>query len=249
MGSAAGDADADDNEKPQHEVDLGAFWIDRTEVTNAQYAAFLNEQGNQEEGGATWLDVKAQNALIEGGEGDYRPKGDYEGHPVIEVTWYGARAYCEWAGKRLPTEAEWEKAARGTDKRIYPWKGKFDCTLGNFDDEAQDDKRVVPGGPDCDGYPRTSPVGMYEAGASPYGALDMAGNVWEWTGSLEQGYPYDPADGREAAEASGPRALRGGSWRLSEIRARSTYRGSGEPDLSGGHIGFRCVLPIVEPES
>src|SRR5690606_17447059 len=128
-------------------------------------------------------------------------------HPVVNVTWHDALAFCQWAGVRLPTEAEWEKAARGTDGRIWPWGGNEPTDkLCNFNMNVGD----------------TTPVGAYPAGASPYGCLDMAGNVWEWTISLwgkdankpDYGYPYDPNDGREAPDAPDAvrRTLRGGSW-------------------------------------
>jgi len=120
MGSTDADPDAADDEQPQHEVVLDAFYIDQTEVTNAEFCRFLNDKGNQEEGGVTWLELDSDYCLIERSGGQFVPKSGYADHPVIEVSWYGARAYARWAGKRLPTEAEWEKAARGTDGRIYP---------------------------------------------------------------------------------------------------------------------------------
>jgi len=120
IGSPGGEGQ--DDEHPQHEVYLDAFWIDRTEVTNAMYAAFLNEMGNQREGGVTWLDATAEDVLLERVGGEWRPLAGYEDHPVVEVSWYGAAVYCTWAERRLPTEAEWEKAARGgLEGAFYPW--------------------------------------------------------------------------------------------------------------------------------
>jgi formylglycine-generating enzyme required for sulfatase activity len=235
------------DEKPQHEVFLDAFWIDRTEVTNAQYAAFLNERGNQTERGVQWMILEDEGCLIERVGEQYRPKPGYESHPAVLVTWFGARAYCEWAGKRLPSEAEWEKAARGTDRRVYPWGREFDCRLGNFDDETQRQSYVVPGGPNCDGYDRIAPVGSYPDGASPYGALDMAGNVWEWTLSIYSGYPYNPRDGREDATAGDARVLRGGAWyALVGGRARCASRVSRGHDFSGVSLGLRCVSSVLD---
>ena len=119
MGSE--DSNADSDEAPEHTVYLDAYWIYKHEVTNAQYAEFMNDQGNQTEDGVTWLDSGEDDARIHQSSGDWIPDSGYGDHPVVEVSWYGAQAYCEWAGGRLPTEAEWEKAARGTDGRTYPW--------------------------------------------------------------------------------------------------------------------------------
>ena len=115
MGSDKDDYLAKINEFPQHQIYLDAFWIDQTEVTNAMFAAFLNEAGNQEVDGKTWLNLRVTDPKIVQEEGLLQPQAGFENHPVVNVTWYGAQAYCEWAGRRLPTEAEWEKAARGTE--------------------------------------------------------------------------------------------------------------------------------------
>jgi formylglycine-generating enzyme required for sulfatase activity len=109
MGSTEGDSD----EQPVHDVTLDGFWIDKHEVTNAQFAAFLNEKGNQEEGGTTWLELDSDDCLIEKSGEEFRPKSGYADHPVVEVSWYGAKAYAKWVGGQLPSEAEWEYAARG----------------------------------------------------------------------------------------------------------------------------------------
>jgi formylglycine-generating enzyme required for sulfatase activity len=181
MGSTSDDSYADADEFPQHKVYLNEFWIDRTEVTNAMFASFLNEEGNQSEGEETWLDVGGENVRIEKVSGEWRAVSGYVDHPVVGVTWYGARAYCGWAGRRLPSEAEWEKAARGTDGGMYPWGDDFDSSLANVDDKKVGEFYTMTCSPlGCDGYDRTAPVGSFPGGASPYGALDMAGNVWEW---------------------------------------------------------------------
>lgn len=203
----ADDLEADDNEKPASTVFLGAFSIDKVEVTNARYLRCL-EAGACTRPVGRGYDDPAKASL-----------------PVTIVSWQQAVAYCRWVGKRLPTEAEWEKAARGTDGRPYPWGNRFEAERANV------------------GYTLgTAAVGSYPQGASPYGALDMAGNVWEWTSSLYTPYPYDPHDGREDLDARGSRVERGGSWYYGPQQARTTRR------TAAGHIyrrisdlGFRCA--------
>jgi serine/threonine-protein kinase len=181
MGSDDSDSMASRNEKPQHQVYLDEYRIARTPVTNAQYQAFVESIGHR----SPW---HWNNGQIPSGKRD---------HPVVYVSWQDAVAFCTWAGVRLPTEAEWEKAARGTDGRIWPW-GNQKPTVShcNFGGNVGD----------------TTPVGRYPAGASPYGLLDVAGNVWEWTSSLYREYPYRGGDGREDPNVSGNRVLRGGSF-------------------------------------
>jgi formylglycine-generating enzyme required for sulfatase activity len=227
---------ARDVEKPQHKVRLDEFRIARVPVTVAQFAAFVQATGYrttaEEQGsayiytGSQWEDVKGANWSHPcGPQSDVRQKQD---HPVTCVSWYDTQAFCQWAGVRLPTEAEWEKAARGTDGRIFPWGDdaptKDHC---NFAMNVKD----------------TTPVGEYPRGASPYGVLDMAGNVWEWTSSLFMPYPYDAADGREDSEGGESRTLRGGSWYLTLSRVRCASRGRGSPDLRLGDLGFRVLSP------
>jgi formylglycine-generating enzyme required for sulfatase activity len=232
---------------PQHEVHLDSFRLDRTEVTNAQYAAFLNEQGNQREAGMTWLNLWDEDCLIEWADGGYRPKEGYADHPVVEVTWYGASAYCTWARKRLPTEAEWEKAARGTERLLYPWGDTFDGNLVNscdvkctedWSDEAWDD-----------GYAYTAPVGSYQDGASPYGALDMAGNVGEWVADwYGEDYYGNALDSNPLGPGSGERrVIRGGSWYELGGSMRAAQRSHDDPAVSDGNLGFRCAHSVVQP--
>jgi sulfatase modifying factor 1 len=205
------DDQAFDDELPQQSVTLPAYRIARTPVTVAQFAAFVQATGYQTDAekqgqagiwnGKEWGWVKGANwQHPRGPKSDVRQKQD---HPVTCVTWQDAVAFCVWASEvtgttiRLPSEAEWEKAARGTDGRIYPWGNdkptKEHC---NFNMDVGD----------------TTPVGRYPKGASPYGLLDVAGNVWEWTNSLWIAYPYDPADGREDSYSEGSRTVRGGSF-------------------------------------
>ncbi len=235
-------------ESPQHTVTLDAFWIDQTEVTNAQFATFLNERGNQTEGGATWLELEDEDCLIEQVSGAYRPRRGHDNHPVIEVSWYGALAYCEWAGARLPTEAEWEYAARGPQGLVYPWGDAFDCSRGNFDDETQKDDYVVPGGEGCDGYERTAAVGSFKTGASWCGALDMAGNVWEWVADWYGKYPSAPGTNPTGPAQGEIKVLRGGSWNNFPGWVRSASRFRFKPHLRDNTSGFRCVAsPTPSP--
>jgi formylglycine-generating enzyme required for sulfatase activity/predicted Ser/Thr protein kinase len=227
--------------QPQHTVYLDAFYIDKTEVTTAQFVRFLNEQGNQEEGGVPWLDIGGEDCPIIESGGQYESKSGYSDHPVVEVSWYGARAYCQWAGKRLPTEAEWEKAARGTDGQGYPWGNAFDGSKLNFCD-----KNCSPGWKDAsvdDGYTGTAPVDIYPAGASPYGALDMAGNVWEWVADwYDRGYYTSSPESNPKGPASGSgRIVRGGSWRDNGALVRADCRAWLGPDYTGPSGGFRCA--------
>ncbi len=229
-----------DDEAPIHTVGLDDFYIDKYEVTNAQFATFLDERGNQTEGDKTWLNVKESSKAHIHQNGDvFRRDDEYANHPVIEVTWYGARAYCEWREARLPTEAEWEKAARGTDKRMYPWGNEFDGNQVNFCDSncelTQTNKNYD------DGYDKTAPVGSYPQGVSPYGVYDMAGNVSEWVQSKENNYPYQVDDGRENLDGTDERVLRGGAWANDGNYTRTTARSYENPAIHDIDIGFRCA--------
>jgi formylglycine-generating enzyme required for sulfatase activity len=232
MGSDEGDPYADDDEFPQHPVTLDSFWIDRTEVANAQFAAFLNEQGNQTEGGVTWLALEDEDCPIERVDGEYRPKSGYADYPVFEVSWYGAAAYCRWGGGRLPTEAEWEYAARGTEGRIYPWGNEFDCAGGNLRDSYTG----------CDdGYDLTAPVGQFPDGASWCGTLDMAGNVWEWVYDWRGSY-FSEAQVNPTGPPEGKSKVLRGSWcEPKQTDGRAAHRDSRTPDTRSNIVGFRCA--------
>jgi formylglycine-generating enzyme required for sulfatase activity len=197
-------------ERPMHIVYLDAFWIDKTEVTNAQYRKCVEARA---------CDTPVRTT--------YYDDADYVQHPVVYVSWNDADVYCRWAGKRLPTEAEWEKAARGTGGRTYPWGERINC------DHAQYSK--------CDG--RTVPVGSKPKGASPYGALDMAGNVWEWVADwYDPGY-YSQSPGRNppGPDSGEGRVLRGGSLHSNQRFAHCAYRVGGNPKYWYFYVGFRCV--------
>jgi formylglycine-generating enzyme required for sulfatase activity len=223
--------EGDDDERPQHTLTLNAFWIDKHEVTNLQYHKCV------EAGACT-----PPTACAVG-----EPTFDDETkltHPVVCVSWEAAQRYCGSAGVRLPTEAEWEKAARGTDARQFVWGNQFDCHRGNFDDEVELTAEVVEGGPSCDGFPQTAPVGSFPDGVSPYGALDLSGNVWEWVNDWYDGGYYalgperdlnGPPDGRT-------RVVRGGAWTNSKTAyLRLPYRDSFRPDSTADSVGFRCA--------
>ncbi len=223
MGSSGKAVDENAAEAPIHDVAVAAFQIDRCEVTCALYARFLNEaKAVRGADGRAWLG-RADDLPLEQVNGQWRPRAGLERHPMTWVTWHGAVAYARWAGKRLPTEAEWELAARGTEGRRFPWG------------EQLDRSRFRLG---CD---LMEPVGSHPNGASPYGCLDMAGNAWEWTSSLFKPYPYQAGDGREDPSAAGRRVARGGSWDGEPWIAHSAYRFRPEPEFCHRYLGFRCA--------
>ena len=213
MGSDDADPDAWNDEKPRHRVHLDPFWLGRFPITNRQYLAFVRAARHRPP--FTWDDGKFP-----------RHKSD---HPVTGVNWDDALAFCRWAARvtgrpvRLLTEAEWEKGARGTDGRRYPWGNRWRPDLCNAEERVGE----------------TTPVGRYPRGASPYGALDMAGNVWEWTSTLYDSYPYRAADGREDPAAKGWRVLRGGAWYSAAQSARAASRLVSHLTLRYDNYGFR----------
>ena len=246
MGSDTGERD----ELPVRAVYLDAYDIDRYEVTNLQFKAFIDVtkyRTTAEDTGWSWIFTttwhKAEGASWRAPEGLESDISEVPGHPVVHVSWRDARAYCRWAGKRLPTEAEWEKAARGTDGRIYPWGDAWDGARLNHG------KLGRPSYDESDGYLFTSPVGAYPSGASPYGVHDMAGNVWEWTGDRyeEDYYAKAPRRNPPGPRTGTYRIVRGGSWADRSFSLRSPFRNYYNPVYSGNYLGFRCVRSRMLP--
>lgn len=212
MGSRDEDELAQDDEKPPHAVEVDGFWIMQTEVTNAQYKRCVEAGVCTAPANDRWQD------------------GTYADHPVVNVGWDGAKTYAEWVGGRLPTEAEWEKACRGTDGRRYPWGN--DSPSPDRLNYGESDKRD------------TMPVGSFPPGAN--GLYDMAGNVYEWTSSFYKAYPFDPGDGQEEPAGTGRRVLRGGSFAADRDFVRCAYRfsfGALVPVFRSSKIGFRVLSP------
>jgi formylglycine-generating enzyme required for sulfatase activity len=213
-------------EQPQHTVTLPAYEIARFSVTVAEYACFVR---------AGQPEPKSNRNNIHGVFVDWQTQLQRLDHPVVGVSWHDAVAYTAWLSERtgerwrLPTEAEWEKAARGTNGQIYPWGNQWDSTRANTDDG---------------GSGSTTPVGSYPSGTSPYGALDMVGNVLEWTGSRCLPYPYTVTGEREDPKPPGDRVLRGGSFGWS---ARAATRSSAEEDRVRDFFGFRLVQAVPNP--
>jgi len=224
-----GSNDGPDDEKPKHAVFVKSFLMDILSVSNADFAKFLNIQGLQNSRGESFYDDQDSDARIHRHHSAWQADLAYELHPVNEVSWVGARDYCTWLNKRLPTEAEWEKAARGTDGRKYPW--------GNATPTA---KLALFGAP----YNSSAPVDAFPGGASPYGILDMAGNQWEWVSSIYQPYPYKVDDGRENLNAGPIRSTRGGGHDSNSEEISTSHRGkflSRNPKAGHHNIGFRCA--------
>lgn len=208
-------------EKPAKRILLSAFFIDKYEVTNGRFRKFAE---------ATKFQTEAERAGLEttwktpgGPSSNINGKDDY---PVVFVSWNDAAAYCQWAGKHLPTEAQWEKAARGLEGRLYPWGNEWDATKLNSGEGGT-------GG--------LQPVGRFPEGKSPYGVLDMAGNVWEYTSSLWKPYPYEARDGREDTNVQGVHVLRGGAWASTRRNSTSSFRFRNNPRYGDIQTGFRCV--------
>jgi formylglycine-generating enzyme required for sulfatase activity len=203
--------------EPAQMLQLPDFYIDRAEVTNALYRACTAA------GACTPLGSSDSPT-----HPDYANQPTFDQYPVLNVSWQQANAFCGWAGKRLPNEAEWEKAASWNsatrEKSIWPWGNTFDQKLLNSDESKIGD---------------TTAVGSYPPELN--GTVDMAGNVSEWTNSLSKPYPYNEADGRENPKSEGDRVYRGGSWAQTEGKARAIWRQPASPEAFFNEVGFRCA--------
>lgn len=242
MGARQNDALAGPDEKPEHEVTLDPFYIDKYEVSVAQYAAFLNRLGSYDKACHNFdctlprERIGYTSYLMEQDLGDgtrqYAALTGFANYPANHITWYGADAYCRSVGARLPTEAEWEYAARGTDGRLYPW--------GN---EQPTPRHAVY---QSNSFDNLKPVDALPDGASPFGVFGMAGSVWEWTADWydERYYQHSPAVNPTGPEFGLTRAVRGGAWPNNNQadRIRATNRSALSPDLISATVGFRCAM-------
>lgn len=220
------------------DTELVGFYIDKYPVTNEEFCQFLNDSGNRTEGGAWWYRHKTGH--IDSTPNGFRVEADFADHPAVSVTWFGARAYARSVGKRLPTEYEWEKAARGIYGRIYPWGNIFDRARANTADYwakqditaenreewlASGGRRIVD----------TTPIRQFPQGVSPYGCFEMCGNVWEWTSTRYQ---------RLFRKA--PRYVnRGGAFSYGRDQVQTAHRGRGQPAVTGSIVGFRCAKDVI----
>jgi len=207
---------------PVHNVYLDAFRIDQTEVTNAQYALCVEAKA-----------CRLPKNTSSNTRNKYYGNPEFDRYPVVFVTWNDALKYCRWAGRRLPTEAEWEKAARGTPELTYPWGNQPpNSQLANFNNQVFD----------------TTKVGSFPSGASPYGVLDMAGNAEEWVSDWygAKYYANSPEKNPTGPSSGTAKMLRGGSWFYSEFYLRTAYRNEFRSDGSNNSVGFRCAVSIAQ---
>ena len=219
----------DMDEEPVHSVNLSSYWIDKYEVTSSDFSAFLNENKKDAH---RFIEI-APSVTVQFENSVYKPREGLENYPVNRVSWFGADAYCRWKEKRLPTEAEWEKAARGTDQRIFPWGNQFpDNSRVTFRRKFSEK-----------GFQVMEPVDGMLNGISPYGVHHMAGNVWEWVSDWFDAAVYQDEN---RIDPKGPKTgiskvLRGGNWYYKAYYMRTTYRFNERPEVFKVWQGFRCA--------
>jgi len=251
MGSTEGRAD----EEPVHPISLDVFYLDKYEITNRLFQKFVQETGYEttaeKEGRAAGVSSRGEWEMINGASWK-KPEGgetvfesNRQEHPVVSVSWNDADAYCRWADKRLPTEAEFEYANRAGTRTVYWWGdgNPGSQRVANIADESA--SRRFPGLPVMagydDGYERTAPVGSFNP--NPWGLYDMIGNVWEWTADWydEDYYRNSPEQNPTGPNSGKYKVLRGGSWHNGPLGVRSAYRRSSQPEYRYDHIGCRCA--------
>jgi len=230
MGVPQGDRDGGRDEYPRHDVFVDTFLIDKFEVTNGLYLEFVKATGHR-------VPQNPTNPTRNLWQGDTIAESLTD-RPVINVDWFDAEAYCAWAGKRLPTEAEWEKAAKGTADRRFPW-GNVEPTNKhlNFNQRWIGEKTLMP-------------VGSYEAGRSPFGAYDMAGNVWEWVNDWYDARYYEksPAKNPKGPDTGTKRVIRGAGWQNETPTVRIFTRVDSDPTIRNESTGFRCAADAALKE-
>jgi formylglycine-generating enzyme len=224
MGVPHGDRDGGRDEYPRHDVFVNNFYIDKFELTNGRYLEFVKATNHR-------IPQNPKNATRNLWQGDTITESLAD-RPVVNVDWADANAYCQWAGKRLPTEAEWEKAAKGTADRRFPW-GNVEPTNKhlNFNQQWIGEKTLMP-------------VGSYELGKSPFGVYDMAGNVWEWVNDWYDAKYYEksPAKNPSGPETGTKRVLRGSGWQNETPTVRIFTRVDSDPTIRNESTGFRCAM-------
>ena len=219
----------DMDEEPVHQVTLSSYWIDKYEVTSSNFTKFLNENKNEAH---RFIEI-TPSVTVQFDDNVYQPRKGLENYPVNRVSWFGADAYCKWKEKRLPTEAEWEKAARGTDQRIFPWGNEFpDNSRVTFRRKFSEK-----------GFQVMEPVEGMKNGISPFRVHQMAGNVWEWVSDWFDATAYQDENriDPKGPESGISKVLRGGNWYYKAYYMRTTYRFNERPDIFKVWQGFRCA--------
>lgn len=227
----------DMDEEPVHQVTLSSYWIDKYEVTSSNFTKFLNENKNEAH---RFIEI-TPSVTVQFDDNVYQPRKGLENYPVNRVSWFGADAYCKWKEKRLPTEAEWEKAARGTDQRIFPWGNEFpDNSRVTFRRKFSEK-----------GFQVMEPVEGMKNGISPFGVHQMAGNVWEWVSDWFDATAYQDENriDPKGPESGISKVLRGGNWYYKAYYMRTTYRFNERPDIFKVWQGFRCARQAMPSDN